>query len=115
MIKLQSVGPYNKLIISFVSLASVQEFHDIFFSLCLSRLPSQYSALNSFRGVRNRNGTGSQFLKLKDTFKAAISMLKPVAELSPWNFRNKVHLLEAEMFSSRRKMPKPRPRTLPPS
>ena len=61
--------------------------------------PSQYSALNSFRGVKNKNGSGSKFLKVRDTFKDAITILKPAAELSPWNFRNKLHLLEAQMFS----------------
>ena len=61
--------------------------------------PLQYSALNSFRGLKNKNGSGSKFLKVKDMFKDTIAMLKPAAELSPWNFRNKVHLLEAQMFS----------------
>jgi len=62
-------------------------------------LMSFYFALNSFRGIKNKNGNGSQFLKVKDAFKAAITALKPAAELSPWNFQNKVYLLEAEMFS----------------
>ena len=61
--------------------------------------PSQYSALNSFRGVKNKNGSGSQFLKVKDTFNDAITVLRPAAELAPSNFCNKVHLLEAQMFS----------------
>ena len=58
-----------------------------------------YSAINSFRGVRNKNGTGSHFCRAKDTFKDAMTALKPAAELSTWNFRNKVFLLEAEMLS----------------
>jgi len=58
-----------------------------------------YSAINSFRGVRNKNGTGSSFCKVKDIFRDAIAALKPAAELSAWNFRNKVFLLEAEMLS----------------
>lgn len=81
--ELQSVGQYYKLMMSF------------------------YSALNSFRGVHNNNGNGSQFRKVRgsqfpkveDTFEDAMAVLKPAAKLSPWNFQNKVHLLEAEMFS----------------
>merc|ERR1711957_1075057 len=54
---------------------------------------------NSFRGIRNSNGNGSQFCRLKDVFDDAITALKPAAELSAWNYRNKVFLLEAEMLS----------------
>jgi len=57
------------------------------------------TGLNSFRGIKNKNGTGSQFLKVKETFKHAISTVRAAAEISRWNFQNKVHLLEAEMFS----------------
>jgi len=60
---------------------------------------SFYSALNSFRGIKNKNGCGSQFSKVKRTFKDAVVILRPAAELCPWNFRNKVILLEAEMHS----------------
>jgi len=58
-----------------------------------------YSAINSFRGVQNNNGTGSHFCHVKNTFTDAMTALKPAAELSGWNFRNKVFLLEAEMLS----------------
>jgi len=61
------------------------------------------AGLNSFRGIKNKNGTGSQFLKVKETFKHAISTVRASAEISRWNFQNKVHLLEAEMFSFERK------------
>jgi len=57
------------------------------------------TALNSFRGIKNKNGTGSQFLKVKETFKHAISTVRAAAEISRWNFQNKVYILEAEMFS----------------
>lgn len=70
----------------------------IFLTLNVFSFP-QYSALNSFRGVKNKNGSGSQFLKAKETFKKTIALLKPAAEVCPWNFRGKVYLLEAEMFS----------------
>ena len=45
----------------------------------------------------------SQFLKVKATFKDAITILRRASELSPWTFQNKVYLLEAEMFSFERK------------
>jgi len=57
------------------------------------------TGLNSFRGIKNKNGTGSQFLKVKESFKHAISTVRAAAEISRWNFQNKVFLLEAEMFS----------------
>ena len=62
-----------------------------------------YAALNAFRGVKNSNGNGSQFLKVRTLYKDAISALRPAAELSPWNFRNKVDILNAEMYSLERK------------
>ncbi|KAL7529302.1 hypothetical protein ACHAXR_002888 [Thalassiosira sp. AJA248-18] len=58
-----------------------------------------YATLNAFRGIKNNNGSGSQFLKIKPLYKDAITALKSAAELSPWNFSNKVHLLEAELSS----------------
>jgi len=62
-----------------------------------------YAALNSFRGIKNSNGNGSQFVKVRPLYKEAMSALRSAAELSPWNFRNKVHLLEAELYSFERK------------
>ncbi|KAL7538257.1 hypothetical protein ACHAXR_008411, partial [Thalassiosira sp. AJA248-18] len=58
-----------------------------------------YATLNSFRGVRNNNGNGSQFVKVRTMYKVAISALRSAAELSPWNFSNKVFLLQAELYS----------------
>ena len=49
-----------------------------------------YAALNSFRGIKNTNGNGSQFAKVKPLFKDAITALRSAAELSPCNFSNKV-------------------------
>lgn len=64
---------------------------------------SWLGALNSFRGIKNNNGSGSKFLKAKVSFKSAISALRSAAELSRWNFQNKVFLLEAEMYSFERR------------
>ena len=49
-----------------------------------------YAAINSFRGIKNNNGNGSQFLKVKALYKDAITALHTAAELSPLNFSNKV-------------------------
>jgi len=62
-----------------------------------------YAALNAFRGVKNTNGNGSQFTKLRALYKDAMLALRTAKELSPWNFSNKVHILEAEMYSFERK------------
>mmetsp|Transcript_29918 Transcript_29918/g.63460 ORF Transcript_29918/g.63460 Transcript_29918/m.63460 type:complete len:393 (-) Transcript_29918:234-1412(-) len=62
-----------------------------------------YAALNAFRGIKNNNGSGSQFLKVKPLYKDAISALRSAAELSPWNFSNKVYLLDAELHSFERR------------
>eukprot|EP00578_Thalassiosira_sp_NH16_P001854 CAMPEP_0181137228 /NCGR_PEP_ID=MMETSP1071-20121207/33599_1 /TAXON_ID=35127 /ORGANISM="Thalassiosira sp., Strain NH16" /LENGTH=1245 /DNA_ID=CAMNT_0023223979 /DNA_START=76 /DNA_END=3809 /DNA_ORIENTATION=- len=62
-----------------------------------------YAALNSFRGIKNNNGNGSQFIKAKPLYKDAISALRTAAELSSHNFSSKVYLLEAEMNSFEKK------------
>ncbi|KAL7540660.1 hypothetical protein ACHAXR_010684 [Thalassiosira sp. AJA248-18] len=58
-----------------------------------------YATLNAFRGLKNNNGSGSQFKKMKPLYKDAIAALQSYAVLSPWNFNNKVFLLDAEMHS----------------
>jgi len=68
-------------------------------------LSSLLAALNAFRGVKNTNGNGSQFVKVRNLYKDAINALRTAKELSPWNFSNKVFLLEAEMYSFERKGP----------
>jgi len=67
-----------------------------------------YAALNAFRGVKNVNGNGSQFVKVRNLYKDAINALRTAKKLSPWNFSNKVFLLEAEMYSFERKGPEAR-------
>jgi len=62
-----------------------------------------YAALNAFRGLNNKNGSGSKFTKAKTLFEEAMSVLRPSLELSPLNFSNKVYLLEAEMLSLEKK------------
>ena len=49
-----------------------------------------YAAINSFRGIKNNNGSGSQFLKVKALYKDAITALQTEAELSPLDFSSKV-------------------------
>lgn len=49
-----------------------------------------YAALNAFRGVKNSNGNGSLFVKLRKIYKDAISALRCSAAVSPGNFGNKV-------------------------
>ena len=49
-----------------------------------------YAALNAFRGVKNNNGGGSLYVKLRNIYKDAISALRIAAALSPLNFSNKV-------------------------
>jgi len=58
-----------------------------------------YAALNAFRCAKNKNGKGSQFSKVNKHYKAALKAMKAAAELSSWNYKNKVHLLEAECHS----------------
>ena len=62
-----------------------------------------YSALNAFRGIKNNNGNGSQFLKARPQYNEAIKDLRAAAVLSPHNFKNKVELLEAELHSFEKK------------
>ncbi|KAL7553425.1 hypothetical protein ACHAWF_016711 [Thalassiosira exigua] len=62
-----------------------------------------YAALNAFRGIKNRNGIGSIFIKAKSLYEDAIAELRVAAEICPVNYRNKVHLLEAEMGSFEKK------------
>mmetsp|Transcript_3060 Transcript_3060/g.6785 ORF Transcript_3060/g.6785 Transcript_3060/m.6785 type:complete len:560 (-) Transcript_3060:69-1748(-) len=81
LLEMQLLGRHNKLVILF------------------------YAALNAFRGVKNTNGNGSQFAKVRNLYKDAINALRTAKELSPWNFSNKVFLLEAEMYSFERKGP----------
>ena len=54
-----------------------------------------YAALNSFRGLRNRNGIGSQYARMKSTVKDAIASMRSTAENCHLNFGNKLYLLEA--------------------
>mmetsp|Transcript_19646 Transcript_19646/g.31838 ORF Transcript_19646/g.31838 Transcript_19646/m.31838 type:complete len:190 (-) Transcript_19646:290-859(-) len=75
LLEIQSLGSHNRLTILF------------------------YAALNAFRGVKNNARSGSKFNTAKLRYKEAISALKPSAELSPLNFGNKAHLLEAEMLA----------------
>ena len=49
-----------------------------------------YAALNAFRGIKNNNGSGSQFLKVKPLYKDAMDALQFASELSQANFGNKV-------------------------
>jgi len=65
-----------------------------------------YAALNSFRGIKNNNGNGSQFAKVRGLYKQALTALRAAAELSPGNFSNKVFLVEAELHSFERKYDK---------
>ncbi|KAL3816018.1 LOW QUALITY PROTEIN: hypothetical protein ACHAXA_010789 [Cyclostephanos tholiformis] len=53
--------------------------------------------LNSFQVLRTRNIRSG--VKIKSVPKKAIKTLTDATALSSWNFRNKVHLLEAEQFS----------------
>ena len=55
-----------------------------------------YGTLNAFRGVKNKNGNGSAFSKANKLYKDALRAMKAAAELSSFNYKNKVHLLEAE-------------------
>lgn len=56
-------------------------------------------ALTAFSGVKNRNGQGSRFARVSRMYKGAKKVLNSAAELCPWNFSHKVHLLEAENHS----------------
>lgn len=58
-----------------------------------------YAALNSFRGLRNKNNIGSQYAKMKSMIQDAISAMKSAAELSSHTYTNKVHMLEAGLYS----------------
>jgi len=58
-----------------------------------------YAALNSFRGLRNRNGIGSRYARMKSTIKDAIALMRSAAENCHLNFGNKLYLLEAELCS----------------
>ena len=62
-----------------------------------------YGSLNSFRGIKNNNGSGSQFVKVKPLYQEAIKALRDVVEVSPDNYQNKVFLLEAELYSFNKK------------
>merc|ERR1712194_271421 len=53
-----------------------------------------YYGLNPFKVVRRTGG-----LKGKHIPRKALKMLKEAADYSEWNFRNKVHLLEAQICS----------------
>ncbi|KAL7526795.1 LOW QUALITY PROTEIN: hypothetical protein ACHAXR_005057, partial [Thalassiosira sp. AJA248-18] len=58
-----------------------------------------YGALNAFRGVKKGIANGFRLSKVHQIFKSAMTALKSAAELSPWNYSNKVSLLEAEKYS----------------
>ena len=53
-----------------------------------------YHGLNSFQLLKRSNTA-----KLRSISKDAISTLKAASEHSRWNYRNKMYLLEAELFS----------------
>ena len=58
-----------------------------------------YAAMNSFRGLTNKNGIGSKFTKMKKQSDGAIKAMKSAAELNPNSFMHKVHMLEAQLSS----------------
>ena len=62
-----------------------------------------YATLNSFRGIKNNNGSGSQFAKMKPMYKEATDFLQSAMDISPDSLNNKVYLLQAEMFSFEKK------------
>ena len=80
-----SIGSHNRLVILF------------------------YATLNSFRGIKNNNGSGSQFHKMKPLFDEAIELLISAVDITkdkditPGLFNNKVYLLEAELCSFEKK------------
>lgn len=53
--------------------------------------------------MKNNNGSGSQFVKVKPLYKEAIQTLREIVEFSPSNYQNKVYLLEAELYSFNKK------------
>jgi len=62
-----------------------------------------YGTLNSFRGIKNNNGSGSQFVKMKPLYTEAIKALRGIVEFSPDKYQNKMFLLEAELYSFNKK------------
>ena len=58
-----------------------------------------YAAMNSFRGLTNKNGIGSKFTKMKENSDGAIKAMKSAAELNPNTFLHKMHMLEAQLSS----------------
>ena len=62
-----------------------------------------YATLNSFRGIKSNNGSGSQFAKMKPLYEEATDFLQSASEISPGSCNNKIYLLQAEMFSFEKK------------
>lgn len=53
--------------------------------------------------MKNRNGNGCQFTKVRLMYKDSIATLQCAAQLSPCQYNNKVFLLEAEHHSFERR------------
>ena len=62
-----------------------------------------YATLNSFRGIKNKNGSGSQFHQMKLLYKEAITLLRTAVEISPEIYNSNIYLLEAELCSFEKK------------
>ena len=62
-----------------------------------------YATLNSFRGIKNNNGSGSQFHKMWPLYKEAITLLQTAVEISPEIYNSNIYLLEAELCSFEKK------------